>query len=184
MTVSALILAGGKATRFGGIAKHELVIDGETIFERQVRVLAPRVAEILVSGPVIEGFRSVNDAFEGAGPLAGVAAGLAACQTDWLLVIAGDMPHVSSDLIVGMLAVVRDDVDAIGVRANGLPEPLLSLLHVRTLPVIERALAAGRFKASRLLTDEGLRVHWLDADPEAVRNINSPEDLARTPGSK
>ena len=42
--VSALILAGGKATRLGGVAKHELVPDdgdGRTIFERQVAVLAP-----------------------------------------------------------------------------------------------------------------------------------------------
>ena len=76
--VSALILAGGKATRFGGAAKHQLVVDGETIFARQVRVLAPRVAEILVSGPTIEGYRTVRDVVEGAGPLAGIAAGLAA----------------------------------------------------------------------------------------------------------
>jgi molybdopterin-guanine dinucleotide biosynthesis protein A len=59
--VSALILAGGKATRFGGIAKHLLVVDGETIFARQVRVLAPRVAEILVScADDIPGYRTVR----------------------------------------------------------------------------------------------------------------------------
>jgi molybdopterin-guanine dinucleotide biosynthesis protein A len=196
VTVSALILAGGKATRFGGIAKHELVVEGETIFTRQVRVLAPRVAEILISGPEIAGYRHVRDVHEGAGPLAGISAGLAACTTSWLLVMAGDMPHVTSALIDAMIASStfelaevssaspRVDLDAVGVRSGGLPEPLLSLLHVRTQPVIERALAAGRYKASRLLTDEGLRVRWLDADPDAVRNINSPEDLARTPGSK
>jgi len=50
--VTALILAGGKATRLGGIAKHELVIDGATIFARQVAVLAPRVAELIVSASV------------------------------------------------------------------------------------------------------------------------------------
>ena len=41
--VSALILAGGKATRFGGLAKHTIVVDGQTIFERQVALLRPRV---------------------------------------------------------------------------------------------------------------------------------------------
>jgi molybdenum cofactor guanylyltransferase len=211
--VSALILAGGKATRLGGIAKHEIVVDGEPIFARQVRVLAPRVTEILVSGPAIDGhvrdvlerasvgYRGVQDAVQGAGPLAGIAAGLAACRTPWLLVLAGDMPHVTGELIDALIEKispthfsaatektspthVSDELDAVGVRVNGLPEPLLSVLNVRVLAVIERALKAGRFKASRILTDEGLRVEWLEADPEAVRNINSPEDLRETTGSK
>jgi molybdopterin-guanine dinucleotide biosynthesis protein A len=117
--------------------------------------------------------------------------------------MAGDMPHVTSQLVEDLLAAANDSLDAVdemgsgttsplpsdgldavGVRVNGLPEPLLSVLHVRVLPVIERALAAGRFKASRILTDDGLRVRWLDADPEAVRNLNSPEDLGATRGSK
>jgi molybdopterin-guanine dinucleotide biosynthesis protein A len=49
--VSALILAGDKARRLGGVDKREIVVEGRTIFERQVEALAPRVAEILVSSP-------------------------------------------------------------------------------------------------------------------------------------
>jgi molybdopterin-guanine dinucleotide biosynthesis protein A len=176
--VSALILAGGKATRFSGVAKHELVVDGETIFERQVRVLAPRVAEILVSAPrPFDGYRTVRDAAEGVGPLAGIAAGLAACTTSWLLVVAGDMPYVTGELIDQLIA-AADAVDAVGIRIDGLPEPLLCVLHVRVRETVERRIAAGDFKASRLLTDSDLRVHWLeDIDRAAVRNINAPADL-------
>jgi molybdenum cofactor guanylyltransferase len=186
-TVSALILAGGKATRFGGVAKHELVVDGEAIFARQVRVLAPRVVEILVSSPRdITGYRTVRDVAEGVGPLAGIAAGLAACRTDWLLVIAGDMPYISAALIDQLIARARasvdpraaDSVDAVGIRIDGLPEPLVCVLHSRILPLVERRIAAGDFKASRLLTDDDLRVDWIeDADRAALRNVNSPEDL-------
>ena len=185
--VSALILAGGKATRFGGVAKHELVVDGQTIFARQVSVLAPRVAEILVSSPrPIEGYRSVQDAHDGIGPLAGIAAGLAACRTEWLLVIAGDMPHITGALIDQLITIARgshdphaaDSLDAVGIRIDGLPEPLFCILHTRTLPFVERRIATGDYKASRLLTDE-LRVHWIDADRDraALRNVNAPEDL-------
>jgi molybdopterin-guanine dinucleotide biosynthesis protein A len=181
MTVTALILAGGKATRLGGIAKHELVIDGETIFARQVRVLAPRVAEIIVSGAEVAGYRTVLDAVDGAGPLAGIAAGLAAATTPWLLVIAGDMPYLTGELIDAMVALAHaddGDVDAVGVRSAGLPEPLLAVLSPRMLPLVERRLGARRWKASGLLTDEGARVRWLDdPDPRALVNINSPADL-------
>ncbi len=181
--VSALILAGGKATRFGGIAKHEIVIDGETIFARQVRVLAPRVAEIVVSSPrPIEGYRTVQDVVAGIGPLAGIAAGLAACRTEWLLVVAGDMPHITGQLIDLLLCDLRETapISAVGVRVGGMPEPLVCLLRRDDmLPIVERRIAAGDYKASRLLTDE-LQVRWIelgDADRKAVRNVNSPEDL-------
>jgi molybdenum cofactor guanylyltransferase len=186
--VSALILAGGKATRLGGVDKRELVIGGQTIFARQCEVLAPLVAEIIVSSPhEVPGYRSVRDAVAGAGPLAGIAAGLAAASTPWLFVIAGDMPFLPTALIEIMLDATRDDLDAVGVRVAGLPEPLVSVVHVRVRTAVERRVAHGRYKASGLLTDEGLRVHWIDEaelraiDPElrALFNINEPADLTR-----
>ena len=177
--ITAVILAGGRATRMGGIDKRELVIDGRTIFERQLAVLRPRVAEILVSSPrELPDFRTVRDAIPDAGPLAGIAAGLAAARTEWLLVIAGDMPHVTGELVDAMLAARADPIDAVGIRVGGLPEPLLSLLRVATCtPAVNALVAAHRLKASRLLTDAGLRVTWIDGDPRAVSNINEPSDL-------
>jgi len=175
-----LILAGGRATRMGGIAKHELVIEGATIFERQCEVLAPRVAEILVSAKTdVAGYRTVRDTM-GEGPLAGIAAGLAATRHAWLLVIAGDMPYITGALVDSLITGRRPDLDAVGIHNAGRPEPLVSLLHARCLAVVERRLAAGELRASSLLTDAGLRVHWItDADPAALRNLNSPADLPK-----
>jgi molybdenum cofactor guanylyltransferase len=183
--ITALILAGGKATRFGGIAKHAIVVDGQTIFARQVALLRPRVTELIVSAPTdMPPYRTVRDRIAGVGPLAGIAAGLSECRTSWLLVVAGDMPHLTEDLVDRMLDHVEDilervgDTDAVGVRSGGLPEPLLCVLHRRVLPVVDARIAAGRYKASGLLTDESLRVSWIEApDPRALRNVNSPEDL-------
>lgn len=183
--VTALILAGGRATRMGGVDKRGLVVEGRTIFARQCEVLAPRVAEIVVSvaagAPATSGYRTVHDAVEGAGPLAGIAAGLAAARTPWVIVVAADMPYVAGALVDRMLAAATDDVDAVGLRAGGLPEPLLSVLRAAPArAAVERLLSARRFKASALLTDEGLRVAWLDdADPRALVNVNAPGDLPK-----
>jgi molybdopterin-guanine dinucleotide biosynthesis protein A len=185
--VSALILAGGRATRLGGVDKRELVVEGRTIFERQCEVLRPRVAEILVSSPrEVPGHRTVADAVPGAGPLAGIAAGLAAAATPWLLVVAGDMPYVSGALIDLVLARAGDGVDAVGIRIGALPEPLLCLLRAGAArPAIAARLAGARLKASRLLTDGDLRVAWI-TEPEvraidpalrALFNVNEPGDL-------
>ena len=174
MDVSALILAGGRASRMGGVAKHELVVGGATIFARQCAVLAPRVAEIIVSGPAIEGHRSVQDV-AGTGPLAGIAAGLAACATPWLLVVAGDMPYVSAALIDRLIAARAGD--ATGVTHAGRPEPLLCALRVAAArPVVDRLLAERRFKASGLV--ELLASSWIDEpDAHVLANVNAPEDL-------
>ena len=190
--VSALILAGGKATRLGGIDKRELVVEGRTIFERQCEVLRPLVAEILVSSPrEVPGHRTVVDAVPGAGPLAGIAAGLAAAATPWLLVVAGDMPYVSGALIELVLSGAREGADAVGIRIGELPEPLLCLLRVDAArPALAARLAGARLKASRLLTDGDLRVAWIpeaavraiDPTLRALFNVNEPADLgARGP---
>jgi molybdopterin-guanine dinucleotide biosynthesis protein A len=164
------------------------VIDGETIFARQVRVLEPRVREILVSAPRdVAGYRTVRDAVAEAGPLAGIAAGLAAMTTPWLLVVAGDMPNLDARIIAMMIEARREDVDAIGLRVGEVPEPLLCVLHARVREPLERRLAAHRYKASGLLTDEDLRVTWIEEaelraiDPElsGLVNVNEPEDLRR-----
>ena len=182
--VTALILAGGKATRLGGVDKRELVVDGRTIFVRQVDVLRDRVAEILVSSPrEVAGYRTVRDAIAGGGPLAGIAAGLAGARTPWLLVVAGDMPHLSPAVIDRLLARATPEVDAVGVRLGGRPEPLVCVLAVAAcLPRVQARLAGGDLKASRLLEDGALRVAWLEVaadgpDARAFFNINVPEDL-------
>src|SRR5947208_3531215 len=129
--------------------------DGRTIFERQTEVLAPRVQEILVAtSSDIPGYRAVRDMFPDVGPLAGIAAGMQAMLTPWLLVVAGDMPYLSGavvDLIIGAADPLQQ---AVGVRINGLPEPLLCMLSKRAYPAVERRLQTRRNKVAGLLTEE------------------------------
>lgn len=181
MNAAALILAGGKATRMGGAAKHELIVDGETILARQARVLAPRVAEIVVScNQPVPGYRTVADFVANAGPLAGIAAGLSAVASEWLLVVAGDMPDLSG-AVVDLLLTPTDE-DASGLRVDGLAQPLLCVLRVAAFrPLVAARLAAGDYKASHLLASHP-RVRWLDprtVDPQlsSLRNVNTVDDL-------
>ena len=173
------MLAGGRATRLGGVDKLALVIDGATILDRLAAVLAPRVAEIVIATPRdVTGYRCVRDA-PGEGPLAGIAAGLDACTTAWLVVVAGDMPYLTGALVDRMLATRDATVAAVGVRHAGRPEPLVCALHAASVLAARRWLAAGRFKASGLLVDEGLRVAWVDepCHPRPLANVNTPADL-------
>jgi molybdopterin-guanine dinucleotide biosynthesis protein A len=185
--VTALILAGGKATRLGGVDKQALVVEGRTIFERQVAVLRACVGDLVVSSPrALAGVRTVADAEPGLGPIAGIAAGLAAATTPWLFVIAGDMPYIHRALVELILSRADGESDAVGLRIGGLPEPLCTALRVDVWrPIVTARIAARRLKASSLLTDEEVRVRWIEEaevreiDPalHALHNVNTPADL-------
>jgi molybdopterin-guanine dinucleotide biosynthesis protein A len=185
--VTALILAGGKATRLGGIDKRELVVGGCTIFERQVAALTPCVAEILVSSArQIVGYRTVADQVPDLGPLAGIASGLAAATTPWLIVIAGDMPHIDRALVELMLSRASAESDAVGIRIGNLVQPLCTVLRIAVWrPIVAARMAERQLKVSALLTDEDVRVEWIEEaelraiDPglHSLHNVNTPEDL-------
>jgi molybdopterin-guanine dinucleotide biosynthesis protein A len=199
ISISALILAGGRATRMGGIAKHEIIVQGETILARQSKLLRPLVNDILVSAPgEIEGFRTVRDVHDGIGPLAGISAGLAATTSHWLFIVAGDMPYLSGMLVCQMLEFVEmaggrseedgaptfENIHAVGVKKDKLPEPLFSIVRVpRARVVVAAMIAAGDFKASRML--EALNPCYVPAkiaracDPDllTLHNINEPSDI-------
>lgn len=196
--ISACILAGGRATRLGGRAKPLVAIDGATILERQLAVLAPRVSEVLVAIapgaaplPTSRPVRFVEDLAAGQGPLAGIAAGLAACRESWLLVVAGDLPGLRPALIelLVLRALTSGQQDAVAPRVRGLPEPLLACYAATVAPIAAARLAAGRRKTAGLLTEEGLRVQWIDepelraVDPDlrSFADIDTPDDLARFP---
>ncbi len=193
--VTALILAGGKATRMGGAPKHALLVGGQRILDRQCAVLEPRVSEILVSigaasaviAAAIEGdfanLRVVRDEVADQGPLAGIASGLTAARTPWVIVVACDLPRVTGAIVDLLLE--RADGDGCAFRIGGRPEPLLCVLHTRVAEIARARVASGQLRASELLTNAGLRLVWLDeaavraVDPElrALRNINAVADL-------
>jgi len=140
-----------------------------------------------VSSPrAIAGFRTVADAVPGLGPLGGIASGLAATATAWMFVVAGDMPHLHRAVIELVLSRGGGESDAVGIRIGGLPEPLCTALRVDVWrPIVAARIAARRLKASALLTDEQVRVRWVEEaalreiDPglRALHNVNAPDDL-------
>jgi molybdopterin-guanine dinucleotide biosynthesis protein A len=193
--IAAAIIAGGAATRLGGVPKSTLVVDGRSIAARLVAALGAAFARVLVvaNDPAPWqglGLEVVPDgpAHRGAGPLAGVHAALAATrERAGVVCVAGDMPFVAPAL----LALLRDhapEADAVVPRVAGRPEPLLARWGRACLPVVAARLAAGE-RAAHAVFDV-VRTAWLDepalraVDPglASFTNVNTPEDLRRARG--
>ena len=182
MQAALLVLAGGASRRMGR-PKAWLEV-GDTILLRFVTGrLAPDFAEVLVAFAEPEQleqpvpYRVVFDRKAGAGPLAGIEAGLAAARIDPVFVIACDMPYVTREVAALTVAASRT-CDAAVPRIEGRAEPVCAAYRKSALPAITAALDAGHRRAADVLAD--LEVTWLeDIGAEVVRSVNTPEEFAR-----
>lgn len=184
-----MILAGGLATRLGGRAKHELLLGGRRLIDRQLEALAPVAARIAIVGGTPERFSGcgvpvVADRRPGTGPLGGIYTALASGGTDRVLVVACDMPFLTAEFLEYLAETGRSSDVTAPRDARGL-HPLCATWARDARPVVERLLDRGVRKVIDAL--DVLRVHIvegaaLDAfDPDGLllHNINTPDDLAR-----
>ncbi len=185
LAASLVILAGGEGRRMGR-PKALLPVGGTTLVEWMVRRLAPTCRHLLISarGPeqLPPGLRPhlVVDRHPGAGPLAGIAAALAASPHDLVVVVACDMPRVTPAL-VRRLAAATAGVDAAVPRIGGRPEPACAAYRRSAAATIDEALRQGRHRVAEVLS--ALAVRWLEAeDPALFTNLNTPDDLAAFEG--
>jgi molybdenum cofactor guanylyltransferase len=98
---TAIILAGGDSQRMGS-DKANLVLDGRSLLQSVTAIMRLVFPEVILSvrQPRPEtGLPQVCDDPSYAGPLAGLASGLAAAETPWVFAVACDMPFVVPEVI-------------------------------------------------------------------------------------
>ena len=183
LDIDAFILAGGASRRMG-TDKSQLLIDGQSFIERIADTLLKLTDSVTIVGPTaIPPFRSVPDVYAQWGALGGLHAALNASRREWTIVVACDLPFVTSELFL-YLAGVRLDHDAVvPFQPDGRPQPLAAVY--RTHPCLERAtelIEAGQRRPVDLL--ESVNTRWvafdeiknLDQAEKFFVNINTPED--------
>ena len=175
------ILAGGRATRLGGIDKAWLERDGIAQVIRWQRRFANEASALLVSANrdldryADAGLRTVPDrTMRDIGPLAGLDALAAACTTPWLLTIPVDLVGVS-ECLLPTLAFAAGDIGAHAVDDDG-PQPLVALWRVDALRDAMPQALAGDGAVHAL--QRSLRMAAVRLEGVRFGNLNTPEDLA------
>jgi molybdopterin-guanine dinucleotide biosynthesis protein A len=104
---AAIILIGGKARRFAGCAKSELVVGGSTILERMLAATEGAGSRVVVgtrppeAAPLPQGVLQVLEDPPGSGPARSVQAGLAAVPDDCdrVAILGGDLPFLTTEAL-------------------------------------------------------------------------------------
>jgi molybdopterin-guanine dinucleotide biosynthesis protein A len=184
MRCSAVLLAGGKSSRMG-CDKAFLQIAGEPLWRRQLatlRRLSPE--QLMISGPPRAEWADnevVADETVEAGPLAGVAAALRSCTTPRLVVLAVDLPRMTTDFLRTLLQLCEDRRGVVPRTCDRF-EPLAAIYPLECAPLADAALRDGDFSMQRFVRRaqerDLLMERRLDnAEANLFANLNTPSDL-------
>lgn len=115
------------------------------------------------------------------GPLVGFAQGLQQAETEWVLLLACDLPRLNADLIQSWLPLLQDvPKDAIALLSHQKKgwEPLCGFYRSTCLSPLEAYIASGQRSFQNWLNQTTVSP-LPDFDESIVFNCNTPVDLRK-----
>ena len=187
---SIVIQAGGQSTRmgrdkglvpFGNGTLLEFILSQVESYKRDVFIISNQVEDYLQFGlPVY------SDVIPGIGALGGVYSALYHAQTEYVLLLAVDMPFVNPALVEYLLQSAQGhDVVIPKVSEKGFLEPFRAVYSRRCLDAIKQKIDNGNRRVISFFEMVSVRVIEPDEiklfDPQGVSffNLNTPEDLEK-----
>lgn len=191
--VTGVVLAGGRATRMGGVDKGLQLLDGIPLALHALRRLQPQVGCLLLNANRhLDRYRSFGvevrpDAVPGhPGPLAGFITALQHCTTPWLATVPCDAPFFPTDLVEKLAAAAAADqadiamASAPDLQHNGpavwRDQPVFCLLRNDLRPSLEAFVTGGGRKVGAWAAQQKTVSVRFD-DARAFSNANTPAEL-------
>jgi molybdenum cofactor guanylyltransferase len=123
-----------------------------------------------------------QDLYPGLGPLSGIHAALATATCEVVLVVACDLPFVTTPFLQGLIDRIEPRFQAVVPVEGKGPVPVCALYRVAVVgPLVarlkRRELSARDFVASiETRAVAGQELFGLDPDGLCLRNVNTPAD--------
>ena len=185
MTLTAALIAGGESRRMGA-EKALLPWDGKPLWQRQLetlRQLSPQ--HLIISAreapawcpPEME---VILDSPLARGPMAGLIAVLEQVKTTHVVILAVDMPHMTTEHLRKLVSIARPGCGVIPVCDDSM-EPFGAVYPVEAIHVV-RTNIPSNFSLNRLnetlIKDGWMREFPVDeSDRTLYHNVNSPADI-------
>ena len=195
--LDGFVLAGGASSRMGK-DKAQMSIGGMKLFERAATALSEICHQsVSLVGPngTYDPLRTELDftalpdlRVRGKNlpraPITGLYTALTEAQTQWITVLACDLPFVTGDLMTKLSGFCSDEFDAVvPVQPGDRPQPLCAFYRREScLPAVERMLFAGDLKLQRLMSHVRTRfvnfeeISELSGSAHFFLNVNTIEN--------
>ena len=182
MRAEAIVLAGGRGSRMGGVDKPAIVVGGRSMLTTVLAAL-DWCETVAVVGPhrddLPAGVLQTQEHPPGAGPVAAIAAGIAALpgNADLVAVVAADLPLLRDDAVRELARECADSGTPVAFAVDDAGR-VQYLVGVWRHDVLARQLAAVGSTANRRMQDlvpDGAAKVTLDG----ILDCDTPDDLAR-----
>ncbi len=186
--LAAFVMAGGKSTRMGE-DKAFLKLGSQTLLVRALHLAHSVARDVRIGGEASKfaAFgRVVEDVYPEHGPLGGIHAALQNTLTQLNLILAVDLPFVSSKFLEYLVSQAHASRAVVTVpRAAGGWQPLCAIYGREFADLAEQSLREGRNKIdalfpqveTRVIDEEELQREGFSSD--MFRNMNTQEELEK-----
>lgn len=184
MTLTGIVLAGGKSSRMGQ-DKGLMSFQGKLLIDYPIEIMKLFTSQILISSNQESyqnlGYPVIPDEYPHCGPISGLHAALSASNTEWNLVLSCDTPYATPSLFQQMLPLIQSSPDAIiPLHSQGM-EPLVAIYHKSMASFFEQKIHEGQYKLQKVLKERMICFFSAnDSDLEKSNlffNINTPQDF-------
>ncbi len=185
--MTGIVLAGGKNSRMG-VEKAFLKVCGQRIIDRVYASLKPITPHIIIvtNRPLLyQQFpaRIVTDLIPHQGPLGGILTGLFYTTSFPALVLACDLPFVTTKFLEFLISYWDERLDALIPKTPDGHQPLCAIYGKGAMPVLEAQLKRGDlrlYQALRRLKKQYLlpeTIAQIDPGGRTFFNLNTPSDF-------
>lgn len=197
--ITAVILAGGRATRMGGNDKGLQNFRGMPLALHTLLRIQPQAGEVMINANRnLAAYESFGvpvwpDVLpDYAGPLAGFLTGLERCETPYLVTVPCDTPLFPTDLVERLSAALEAEQAEIAMAAareedgQVRTQPVFCLMRRELMESLVRFTHEGGRKIDKWTGQHKTAIVAFDRpadDPRAFFNANTLEELHRLEGA-
>lgn len=185
MTISAVILAGGKARRMEGRDKGLQLLQGKPLVQHVIERLQPQIHEIAINANRNQaeyakfGFPVFADELpDFQGPLSGMLTALECAESDFVLFVPCDSPFFPENLLAKFKSAVKNDRTLIAYACDEEREhPTFCLMSVALKEKLRAYLALGERRLLQFMRENSGISVMFDANEGKFVNFNTLDDL-------
>ena len=182
-TITGVVLAGGKASRMGGVDKGLQTLNGTPLWQHVAHTLSKQVSTLAISANKNlavyreSGYPVYPDSLaDYPGPLAGMLSVMQQCDAEWLLFCPCDTPFIP-DCLAERFVKHKETSAVVWAHDGERDHPTIALMHRQLIPALQSYLAAGERRVMVFMRQAGGHSVDFSDMKQAFININTLEQI-------